>query len=151
MSAYGAIAAPPRTAAPLPATAWHAPRTHTRVTVHHLTLARAPPALVAYLHGCFETELARGATYPQELRAGEAYTRAAYEAYYWAADVLVGIVGQDGAEGGEDGQVVEVDVERARGGRAWAACVAGCYYVKPNYPGRSSHVRVALRCAPGGS
>ena len=96
------------------------------------------------------TELARGATYPQELLPGEVYTREAYEAYYWAADVLVGIVGQDGAEG-EEGQVVGEDVERARGARAWAACVAGCYYVKPNYPGRSSHVRVALRCARGGS
>jgi len=25
-------------------------------------------------------------------------------------------------------------------GRSWEECVAGFYYVKPNYPGRSSHI-----------
>jgi RimJ/RimL family protein N-acetyltransferase len=30
-------------------------------------------------------------------------------------------------------------IEEARGGRSWQECVGGCYYIKPNYPGRASH------------
>lgn len=40
-----------------------------------------------------------------------------------------------------EGADVELDVEKARKGRTWEECVAGWYYVKPNYPGRASHVR----------
>jgi hypothetical protein len=67
-----------------------------------------------------------------------AYTRAAYEAYFWAADVFVAIGVDDAADvvgGGGD-----LDVEASRRGRKWEDVLVGFYYVKPNYPGRSSHV-----------
>lgn len=38
-----------------------------------------------------------------------------------------------------DGQEAQLALEDARKGRPWADCTAGFYYVKPNYPGRSSH------------
>ena len=66
------------------------------------------------------------------------YTRAAYEAYFWAADVFVAIGVDDAADvvgGGGD-----LDVEASRRGRKWEDVLVGFYYVKPNYPGRSSHV-----------
>jgi hypothetical protein len=70
------------------------------------------------------------------------YTRAAYEAYFWAADVFVAIgVGVDDAAdvvGGGGGG--DLDVEASRRGRKWEDVLVGFYYVKPNYPGRSSHV-----------
>lgn len=61
----------------------------THISVHHLTLARAPPALVGLMHEEFGAELERDETrtYPQE--AG--MTRADFESYYFARDVFVGI------------------------------------------------------------
>ena len=34
------------------------------------------------------------------------------------------------------------DVEASRGGCRWEDVLVGFYYVKPNYPGRSSHVSI---------
>ncbi|GJE91420.1 hypothetical protein PsYK624_075700 [Phanerochaete sordida] len=143
MSAYGTVTrAQPATQ--LAATAWRCtPRAGapTHLTLHHLTLARAAalPGLLAYLHACFADELERGATYPQEVLPGETYTREQFEGYYFGADVIMGLVGTGGAPA-EDGEEVRTDVEQARAGRSWEECVAGVYYVKPNYPGRSSHI-----------
>lgn len=99
----------------------------------------------------FSSELARddNRTYPQE--AG--MTRVEFEAYYFARDVIVALLGvqlerQDGegrgegeGEGGvsdggpEDGITLEHDrgevaLERERKGRSWIDCVAGFYYVR---------------------
>jgi hypothetical protein len=138
-----------------------------RLVLHHLRLdsARAlpGPSLLDYTHRIFAAEIEAGRTYPQEAVAGsgligeqpdndgggdadtdmdtdthaaaQTYTRAAFEAYFWAADVIVAI-GQtdDGAAEGEG-------VEASRAGRRWEDALVGFYYVKPNYPGRSSHVR----------
>ncbi|EKM53410.1 uncharacterized protein PHACADRAFT_259773 [Phanerochaete carnosa HHB-10118-sp] len=144
MSAYGAVISRNRPAAPLASTAWLCkPRASvpTHLTLHHLTLASASmlPGLVPYLHRCFADELERGATYPQEILPGEPYTQAQFETYYFAADVIVGIVGLGDAPD-SDGAAVQGGVEEARQGRGWEECVAGVYYVKPNYPGRSSHI-----------
>ncbi|KAH9919427.1 uncharacterized protein B0H18DRAFT_1028119 [Fomitopsis serialis] len=154
MSAYGAILTPNRTAGPLPTTRWrlqptskYTPAPDAHLTIHHLTLAtaRAMPGLVEYLHKVFADELERGLTYPQEIRAGEEYALETFEAYYFAADVLVAVIGE-GSSGEEivDGREVELGIEDAVKGRSMEECIAGCYYVKPNYPGRSSHVH--LQC-----
>jgi hypothetical protein len=65
------------------------------------------------------------------------YTRAEFGAYFWAADVIVAI----GTNA--DDELVSVlvgDVEVAQAGRSWEDILIGFYYVKPNDPGRSSHV-----------
>jgi hypothetical protein len=90
-----------------------------------------------------------------------AYTRAAFEAYFWAADVIVAIGQTDGdaAVGGSDDGQVQAQfqnvasgngdlLENSRGGRSWEDALVGFYYVKPNYPGRSSHVSVFLSPLP---
>jgi len=87
-------------------------------------------------------------THTHATQAALAYTRAAFEAYFWAADVIVAI-GQT-----DDGQVqaqnqnvgsgdLLVENSRGLGGRSsWEDVLVGFYYIKPNYPGRSSHVSV---------
>ncbi|KAI1783555.1 hypothetical protein LXA43DRAFT_322569 [Ganoderma leucocontextum] len=145
MSAYGAINAPTSSTF-LPPTTWHLkskrPDTPSSLTIHHLTLATAEafPGLVDYIHKTFADELEGGQTYPQEILAGEEYTRASFDAYYFAQDVLVGVLGREGDEPQQDGAEVPAGFAEAAGGRAWEECIAGCYYVKPNYPGRSSHI-----------
>ncbi|KAH9834026.1 acyl-CoA N-acyltransferase [Rhodofomes roseus] len=150
MSAYGAILTPSRTAGPLPTTRWrlnptskYAPPPNAYLTIHHLTLAtaRAVPGLLVLLHKVFADELERGLTYPQEIRASEEYTLEMFQAYYFAADVLVAVMGEGSLSVDVvDGEDVQLGIGAALKGRDVEDCVAGCYYVKPNYPGRSSHI-----------
>ena len=160
MSAYGDIHRAHSTAR-LPSTAWTKSgptadaTTHSTptITVHHLTLetARALPGLLEYLSAIFAQEIAYGRTYPQE----GVIPQPTFEAYFFAADVFVGVAGEAPA------LEFPADIETARGARAWEDSIAGYYYVrvfpslltphgahklhiraqiKPNYPGRSSHV-----------
>lgn len=76
----------------------------------------------------------------------QGYTRAAFEAYFWAADVIIAI-GQTDDDVTVDDRVIQAQnvgsgdlLEISRGGRSWEDALVGFYYVKPNYPGRSSHV-----------
>ena len=138
-----------------------------RLVLHHLRLdsARAFPGLFEYTHRIFAAEVEAGRTYPQEAHATVAaaaasvegvgssddsdakadpdthecaYTRAAFEAYFWAADVFVAVgMTDDAADVVGDG---DLDVKASCGGRSWEEGLVGFYYVKPNYPGRSSHV-----------
>lgn len=99
-----------------------------------------------------------GASDTHATRASKSYTRVAFEAYFWAADVIVAI-GQldDTADGGRDDASGQVQaqalaqaqngdlLEISRRGRSWEDALVGFYYVKPNYPGRSSHVSVLLK------
>ncbi|EPS93049.1 hypothetical protein FOMPIDRAFT_1026643 [Fomitopsis schrenkii] len=149
MSAYGAIVNASRPAGPLPTTRWRlnptskfAPAPNAYLTIHHLTLAsaRAILGLVEYLHKTFADELERGLTYPQEVLPGESYTLEAFQAYYFAADVLVAVIGRSTDGTMVDGEEMQLGIEEAIKGRALEKCIAGCYYVKPNYPGRSSHI-----------
>ncbi|OCH86081.1 hypothetical protein OBBRIDRAFT_797525 [Obba rivulosa] len=150
MSAYGAITTR-KHAGILPSTFWRLESKNKGLsasedclTIHHVTLetAHALPGLVSYLHSIFAAELERGLTYPQEILPGETYAFEAFEAYYFAADVIVAVINSSGAvaNGTADGAAIELSIEQARNGRGWEDCVAGCYYVKPNYPGRSSHI-----------
>ena len=139
MSAYGAIKR--SNSGPPPSTTWRLkskrPDSPKSLTVHHVTLetAKQYPGLVDYLHRVFADELERGQTYPQEILPGEVYTREQFDAYYFAADVLVAVTAlpaQDGAADpldAEDGSQVTVGFGEVIGGRAWEECIAGCYYV----------------------
>jgi hypothetical protein len=52
--------------------------------------------------------------------------------------------GQAQAQNVGSGDLLEI----SRGGRSWEDVLVGFYYVKPNYPGRSSHVSVFLSNKP---
>ena len=145
MSAYGAIKVAGRPTEPLASTIWHLltrkndPQATTGkgyVTIHHLTLQTAltHPGLIPYLHVSFADELDRGMTYPQEILQGESYTQTAFEGYFFAADVLVAVIGQDRAfaEGKGDGSEVRTTLDEARNGRSWKDSIAGFYYVSPS-------------------
>jgi len=64
-------------------------------------------------------------TYPQE---GD-MRQETFEAYFFSADVFVGILGSllRTAISGSEQQGLEIEEERA--GRTWDDCVAGYYYV----------------------
>jgi hypothetical protein len=178
MSAYGIVTVAGRPVDLLPPSSWGLPQPAAGkpaapfhcLELHHLRLdsARALPSLLDYTHRIFAAEIEAGRTYPQEadsLSVGpdndndndtlatthahaHTYTRAAFEAYFWAADVIVA-VGRTDAVGGDGVQVEAAgcgeSVEASRAGRSWEDSLVGFYYVKPNYPGRSSHVSVSLR------
>ncbi|KIM40288.1 hypothetical protein M413DRAFT_176172 [Hebeloma cylindrosporum] len=146
MSAYGDIKRA-QNAAPLSSTVWVLPPrdpgsgTDTGyITVHHLTLAtaRAFPGLLEYLGGVFAKEVEDGMTYPQE---GE-MTQETFETYFFAADVFVAIIGGKSREITTSGaqELLNIGIETEKAGRTWNECIAGYYYIKPNYPGRSSHI-----------
>jgi len=143
MSAYGAIIKPATSSTPLASTTWackpNAKRPNsvsTQLTIHHLTLAtaRSLRGLVEHLRAVFVLDIEAGRTYPQETLEGEGV----FEAYFFSADVFIAVVG-DG-EAAEGVNEVNVNIEESRKGRSWEDCIAGFYYVKPNYPGRSSHI-----------
>ena len=162
MSAYGTIAVSGGPVDLLPPTSWDLPppppgkpsAPFCRLVLHHLRLdsVRAFPGLFEYAHSVFAAEVEAGRTYPQEADAHDRpYTRAAFEAYFWAADVFVAVGMDDAADtagngGGDhyDRNSASVDVEASRRGRSWEDVLVGFYYVKPNYPGRSSHVSLFL-------
>ncbi|KAF9779780.1 hypothetical protein BJ322DRAFT_339688 [Thelephora terrestris] len=161
MSAYGAIGPKRhRGESPLPNTRWTVRDKTTGspifIDMHHLTLEMAMkcPGLVEYLHSVFARVVEDGRTYPMEVAEGESYSRQAFEGYFFAADVIVGVLA---AEGNGDGFSVDQQAaaqvipgtDRPLGlsgssqdGKplVWGNVVAGFYYVKPNYPGRSSHI-----------
>ncbi|CAA7264071.1 unnamed protein product [Cyclocybe aegerita] len=134
--------------APLPSTIWVASRPSTtgadststpiHISIYHLTLttARALPGLIEYLRDVFARVVEDGMTYPQE----EPLTQGAFEAYFFAADAFIGIIGKSPRADVVDGEHQATDIDAERDGRTWEEAVAGCYYVKPNYPGRSSHI-----------
>jgi len=136
MSAYGNIK---RTncSIRLTPTIWSSdvPATSGHISVHHFTLptARALPGFLEYLGAIFAKEVTNGMTYPQEDDMGQEK----FEDYFFSADVFVGIVGSLPRTGSEQ---PSLEIEEERAGRTWSDCIAGYYYIKPNYPGRSSHI-----------
>ena len=132
MSAYGEIKRA-YNAASLPATKWKGPATGSTghgacITVHHLTLgsARSLPGLIQYLSAVFEKEVEDGLTYPQE---GD-MPQSTFEAYFFAADVFVGLVGEDlsvdvmrtATEHAGDHDSAAADIETQRAGRRSSVC-----------------------------
>ena len=136
MSAYGEIRRGSTSSISiLPSTIWgsksHGSDSDGRITVHHLTLttARQLPGLLEYLNRIFANEIKNGQTYPQE---GE-MAQVTFEAYFFAADVFVGIFGGLSKECMTEGGNAEVDIDDARATRSWEECVAGYYYVRQRH------------------
>nr|GAT57840.1 alternative cyclin Pcl12 [Mycena chlorophos] len=138
MSAYGAIGKPATLTETLPSTIWRMRATSDAfVTVHHLTLetAKSFPGLVEYLGSVMASVVEEGQTYPQETLVLDAF-----EAYFFSGDVFIAIIPASAALTAEDGTETSETVQSACRERSWEECIAGAYYVKPNYPGRSSHI-----------
>ncbi|WVQ80800.1 hypothetical protein IAT38_002906 [Cryptococcus sp. DSM 104549] len=130
MSAYGNINAPGGNV-DLPVLSFPLPTPGLALVTYPVKGANAPEKLIRHLYEIFESEVEGGKTYPQE----GPYTYEAFVAYFFAATTIVGII----TPVTESDNGIKADLESARGGRDWADCVGGCYYIKPNYPGRSSH------------
>lgn len=141
MSAYGAIAA--KSSSILETTIWptksHSESTSSYLTLHHLNYARAStfPGLIEAMHSAFAQIIDEGTTYPQETPQGEEYTRAAFDAYFFAGDVIIGVIGSDASIWSaaaetlvDDVSRVDLDIQKAGAGRSWEECVAGFYYVR---------------------
>lgn len=157
MSAYGPLGR--KASAIQKPTQWPLDPTpaHEKITIYHLNIDNVPKDLLNLLYSDFQGEVQAGMTYPQE---GD-MSLEQFSAYYFAADVLVAISQVD-RDGTAD---LAEEIEIARKDRSWEESYVGCYYVsvsaalvslspgaepssscpsflkvKPNYPGRSSHV-----------
>ncbi|KAF9296353.1 hypothetical protein BGZ88_000059 [Linnemannia elongata] len=92
------------------------------------TLSAATHAtLVNAMHKVFNTEVERGDTYPQEFPLDEEQ----FGNYFLGGDAFVLIKGEyKDAEG----------VEARANAEEWDKDLLGFFYVKPNFPGRCSHI-----------
>jgi hypothetical protein len=113
-----------------------------RLTLFHLTLdtVKTHSGLVDYLQSVFSDVIEEGQTYPQEDRV----TTESFESYFFSGDVFVAVLRQDNATewpGSSERDNPIVVNQTIHSSSNWEKSIAGFYYVKPNYPGRSSHVR----------
>ena len=103
MSAYGAIPRAGKDGSLLPTTRWTAQDKTTgspiSIDLYHLTLKAAlkSPGLVEYLHSVFAQVVEEGRTYPMEVAEGGTYSRQDFESYFFAADVIVGVIAGEGS------------------------------------------------------
>ncbi|KAE8320493.1 hypothetical protein BDV39DRAFT_213515 [Aspergillus sergii] len=79
-----------------------------------------PADLVALLHREFSAEIKAGCTYPME----EPMTLERFAEYWFGTFAVVAVLGEEGLTEGRD----------------WERECLGTFYIKPNYPGRCSHV-----------
>ena len=150
MSAYGAISSKGREGeSPLPTTRWTTRDKATGqpilINMYHLTLEKAlkSPGLVEYLHSVFAQVVEDGRTYPMEVAEGEAYSRQAFESYFFAADVFVGFLADERIDGvfvAQPGGGPDIAVDKdgffdspgsSKDGKPpiWEDVIAGFYYV----------------------
>ncbi|KAI9680852.1 MAG: hypothetical protein M1817_004292 [Caeruleum heppii] len=88
------------------------------------SFTQVPPSLLAYLCEQFNREIDKGDTYPMI----EPMPLSSFGPYWFANFGAIMLVGEiAGAD-----QVLE--------GKDWSSQCLGSFYIKPNYPGRSSHV-----------
>ena len=149
MSAYGAIPRADKSGSPLPTTRWTAKDKATgspvSIDMYHLTLEMASksPGLVEYLYSVFARIVEEGKTYPMEVAEGETYSRQAFESYFFAADVIVGVLAGEGSGNNfsvnhQDGVDIISGTNSPfdssylwKGGQSlvWKDLIAGFYYV----------------------
>ncbi|PYH90026.1 GNAT family acetyltransferase [Aspergillus ellipticus CBS 707.79] len=98
----------------------------TPITLYPITTGPSslPASLIHYLHAQFSQEIADGCTYPME----EAMGFDLYQNYWFGTFAVVAVV---------DDEAYPAGLEE---GRDWEKVCLGTFYVKPNYPGRCSHV-----------
>lgn len=101
-------------------------------TILHITSnypAPTPPEdLVSHLSIIFNEEIERGQTYPFE----EVFSLQQFKEYFLSYDGFVAVRGNHSTW------------KDLLDKRDWEETILGLYYIKPNYPGRSSHVRTVL-------
>ncbi|GAA5947141.1 hypothetical protein JCM3765_002175 [Sporobolomyces pararoseus] len=136
MSAYGAIATPQRQVQLVPRT-YPLAKEGEALTIFPVRKDTVPQSLVEYLAQVFNDTVEDGRTYPQQ----EKLTLDEFYAYFFAADCFVAIRDAPPASLTGDGLNREADlsVDAVMAGRELKDAVLGMYYIKPNYPGRSSH------------
>ncbi|GAA5876171.1 hypothetical protein JCM16303_007044 [Sporobolomyces ruberrimus] len=136
MSAYGAISAPKRTASLVPRT-YPLAKAGEALTLFPVRRESVSDALVQYLANVFNDTVEDGRTYPQQ----EKLTLEQFYAYFFAADCFVAIRDVPPAALTGEGLDREADysIESTVAERELKDAVLGMYYIKPNYPGRSSH------------
>lgn len=142
MSAYGAIPRPTTSSTPrLLARSYALPSPGKYLTVFPFKLSNVDQELVSYLAKVFNAVVEEGRTYPQK----EPLTEDEFAGYFFSHDCFVGLLEETNSVEGDsrvDGAVERSEtltVEEVRQGRSWKDSVLGMFYVKPNYPGRSSH------------
>ena len=119
-----------KTSPQLDSTVWDLPGDN-KLHIHHLNdPSTAPTALLSRLHRLFNHIITEGRTYPIE----NAMTQEQFNGYFFTADLFVGLLTQKSVH-----DVAEDE---------WDNVLAGCYYVKPNYVGRSNHVRCLIFSVP---
>ncbi|CEL05466.1 Putative Histone acetyltransferase HPA2 [Aspergillus calidoustus] len=101
-------------------------KTGKAVTLYPITNGPSslPQSLLRFLHAEFSAEIERGCTYPME----EAMDFEKFGEYWFGVFGVVALL--DSGSGGE----------RLSGERDWERECLGTFYIKPNYPGRCSHV-----------
>jgi GNAT superfamily N-acetyltransferase len=87
-----------------------------------------PPRLIAFLSQVLNREIEKGDTYPMM----EPMPQSSFGAYWFANFGAVMVLG--------DIQNVDEITQMEERGVDWTKECLGSFYVKPNYPGRSSHV-----------
>lgn len=95
------------------------------VTLHPVTQGAAslPPGLVKFLHKEFSAEIERGCTYPME----EPMSLERFAEYWFGTFAVVALTGSS------DAKEIRRDEERN-----WEEECLGTFYIKPNYPGKST-------------
>ncbi|KAL4788364.1 hypothetical protein BJX76DRAFT_353390 [Aspergillus varians] len=108
----------------------------TPVTLYPITTGPSalPKTLLQFLHREFSAEIERGCTYPmEEVMPYERFTE-----YWFGTFAVVAILDSPDGEGegeGAFGRKLGLSEDRA-----WERECLGTFYIKPNYPGRCSHV-----------
>jgi RimJ/RimL family protein N-acetyltransferase len=82
-----------------------------------------PKDLIKFLHAEFSAEIERGSTYPME----QPMELEAFAQYWFGTFCVLAVLDEEGVEGLEEG-------------REWEKVCLGTFYIKPNYPGRCSHI-----------
>ncbi|WVR06947.1 hypothetical protein IAU60_003983 [Kwoniella sp. DSM 27419] len=127
MSPYGAISVPtPKE--PITVKTWPLPVPELVLVTYPIQGADAPKEVIEYFFQIFDKEIEGGQSYPQK----DKYDLEGFVSYFFASTTIVGIVQSANDE-------VRPTIAEALEGKSIEDSVGGCYYVKPNYPGRSSH------------
>lgn len=144
MSPYGGSIATPTRKGPLVPRSYALPGDGSPKALTVFPLAsrsEAPDELLAFLKDTFNDVVKEGRTYPQmnELSLDE------FAAYFFAADCFLGVLDTNAPSGVADAtngleRETGLTLDQVVAGRPYRECVLGMFYVKPNYPGRSSHL-----------
>ncbi|WFD30508.1 hypothetical protein MSPP1_001529 [Malassezia sp. CBS 17886] len=116
----------------------------THLACVHVGAADLPPAVQSAMLSCWNETLEQGDTYPHEYATGQDGFHHAFLVH----DMVLGILVRD---------IVRADAEsdstaaRLQNHVQWPGQLGGFYYVKPNYPGRSSHICNAGFIVPSAS